>query len=100
VAAIIADVAEDIVGGRPLPVYSFVPSNGSEEARHHGMLTDRKAEVLKLLVQGLTNKQIAVRLGISESAVKNAMQRLFAKTGVRARSQLVRVALQRYREIL
>jgi two-component system nitrate/nitrite response regulator NarL len=39
-------------------------------------------------------------MSISAAAVKNAMQQLFAKTGVRTRSQLVRVALQDYREIL
>jgi hypothetical protein len=48
---------------------------------------------LRLLVQGLANKEIAAQMEISESAVKNAIQQLFAKTGVRARSQLVRVAL-------
>jgi PAS domain S-box-containing protein len=101
VAAIIADVMEDEAPGRPEVLSSDAssPLNISEQPRH-GVLNDRETEVLKLLVQGLTNKQIAVRLSISESAVKNAMQQLFAKTGVRARSQLVRVALQEYRNIL
>jgi two-component system nitrate/nitrite response regulator NarL len=53
-----------------------------------------------LLVQGLANKEIAGRMEISESAVKNAIQQLFAKTGVRTRSQLVRVALEQYRRAL
>ena len=55
-------------------------------------MTDR-TEVLRLLVQGLTNKEIAVRLDVSESTVKNILQQLFAKSTVRTRSQLVRVAL-------
>ena len=55
---------------------------------------------MRLLVQGLANKEIAGRMEISESAVKNTIQQLFAKTGVRTRSQLVRVALEQYRNIL
>ncbi len=70
------------------------------EDRERVVLTSREAEVLKLLVQGLTNKEIGSRMEISESAVKNTMQQLFGKTGVRTRSQLVRVALEAYRKEL
>ncbi len=63
-------------------------------------LTARELEVLRLLVQGLVNKEIAARMGISESAVKNTLQQLFNKSGVRTRSQLVRVALERHRTLL
>jgi len=63
-------------------------------------LTSRETEVLRLLVQGLANKQIAAGLEISESAVKNTMQQLFFKTTARTRSQLVRVAVEHYRELL
>ena len=51
-------------------------------------------------VQGLANKEIAAKLDISESAVKNTMQQLFTKSGVRNRSQLVRVALEHHRNLL
>jgi len=63
-------------------------------------LGSRETEVLRFLVQGLANKEIAARMDISESTVKNTFQQLFAKFGVRSRSQLVRVALERCREIL
>jgi two-component system nitrate/nitrite response regulator NarL len=63
-------------------------------------LNDRELEVLRLVVQGLANKEIASRMNISESAVKNTLQQLFGKTEVRTRSQLVRVALERYRDLL
>ncbi len=63
-------------------------------------MNTREIEVLGLVVQGLANKEIASRLDISESAVKNTLQQLFAKTEVRTRSQLVRVALERYRDLL
>jgi two-component system, NarL family, nitrate/nitrite response regulator NarL len=61
-------------------------------------LTDRERRVLSCIFEGLGNKQIGDRLQISESAVKASLQQLFAKTGVRTRSQLVRIALEQYRD--
>ena len=92
VAAIIADVTEE----------SDVDSlnSPSAEQRELPVLNARETEVLRLLVQGLANKEIAARMEISESAVKNAIQQLFGKTGVRTRSQLVRVALEQFRSSL
>src|SRR5271155_440869 len=61
-------------------------------------LTDRERQVLSFVFEGLANKQIADRLQISETSVKASLQQLFSKTGVRTRSQLVRVALEQYRD--
>jgi len=63
-------------------------------------LTEREARVLSFILEGLANKQIGDRLHISESAVKACLQQLFGKAGVRTRSQLVRIALERYRDQL
>ncbi len=57
-------------------------------------LTAREKQVLQGVFEGLTNKEIGARLGISESSVKAGLQQLFHKTGVRTRSQLVRIALE------
>jgi DNA-binding NarL/FixJ family response regulator len=65
-----------------------------------GTLTDRERQVLTSVFEGLANKEIAARLGVSESSVKATIQQLFAKTGVRTRSQLVRIALERYQDEL
>jgi DNA-binding NarL/FixJ family response regulator len=46
--------------------------------------------------EGLTNKEIGARLELSESSVKAVLQQLFDKTGVRTRSQLVRIALEKH----
>lgn len=59
-------------------------------------LTERERQVLKGVFAGLSNKEIASQLSISEASVKSALQQLFTKTGVRTRSQLVRVALEEY----
>ena len=58
-------------------------------------LNRRERAVLEEVFDGATNKEIAVKLGISESSVKAVMQQLFDKTGVRTRSQLVRIALEK-----
>ena len=68
----------------------------SKETERRRQLTEREREVLKGVFEGLTNKEIAAVLNISEGSVKSALQQLFVKTGVRTRSQLVRVALEEY----
>lgn len=87
-AAIIGEVQEES------------PPDTSASASERISLGVRELEVLRLLVQGHANKEIAAKLEISESAVKNTLQQLFTKTGVRTRSQLVRVALENYRNLL
>ncbi|HEY0161442.1 MAG TPA: response regulator transcription factor [Edaphobacter sp.] len=62
--------------------------------------TERERTTLRYLLQGLANKQIAANLNISESAVKATLQQLFSKTGVRTRSQLVLLAIEKYRDQL
>jgi two-component system nitrate/nitrite response regulator NarL len=63
-------------------------------------LTDRDKTVLRFIFHGLTNKDIASRLEISEGAVKASLRQLFDKLGVRTRAQLVKVALEQYKEQL
>jgi PAS domain S-box-containing protein len=91
-AAIIADVSEE----------QTVQAGGVEslDQQERPSLSTRELDVLRLVVQGLSNKEIAARMTISESGVKNTLQQLFGKTSVRTRSQLVRVALERYRDLL
>lgn len=72
----------------------------SETRQGTDRLSERERQVLSFILEGLANKQIADRLQISESAVKASLQQLFAKTGVRTRSQLVRIALEQFRNQL
>lgn len=62
--------------------------------------TERDKKILRFVVEGMANKEIAKELKVSESAVKSSLQQLFAKTGVRTRSQLVRVALEDCRDLI
>ena len=55
-------------------------------------LTQREAEVLALIGEGLSNREIAARLHVSEATVKTHINNIFSKTGVRDRAQAVRYA--------
>ena len=69
-----------------------VEDAGTRHERPH--LTEREQAVLQGVFEGLGNKEIGARLGVSDSAVKATLQQLFRKTHVRTRGQLVRVALE------
>lgn len=58
-------------------------------------LTEREREVLALLVEGLTNQQIAQRLTLSQSTVKFHVSSILAKLGAASRTEAVSLALQR-----
>ncbi len=73
-----------------------------DQSKHESRpkLTDRDRTVLRCIFQGLANKEIGTRLQISEGAVKGSLRQLFQKLGVRTRAQLVKVALELYRDQL
>ena len=55
-------------------------------------ITPREGEVLALMSQGLSNKEIGERLFISTSTVKNHLHNVFEKTGAVNRVELLRMA--------
>jgi DNA-binding NarL/FixJ family response regulator len=58
-------------------------------------LTPRQMQVLKGILEGRANKEIAANLGVSETSVKCTVRQLFAKTETHCRGQLIRVLLER-----
>ncbi len=66
------------------------------EPRSARPLTSRQQDVLSGILDGLTNKEIAWNLKVSESSIKAVVQELFHKAGVRTRSQLVRIAIEKH----
>jgi two-component system, NarL family, nitrate/nitrite response regulator NarL len=99
--ALLADAIRKVAGGEtwldPTCVQALVEAaKRPERARRDRPFTERENDVLRGVLEGLSNKEIGVRLNISESSVKAALQQLFQKTGVRTRSQLVRIALEEH----
>ena len=72
----------------------------TDQSRVRPRLTERDRAVLRFIFQGLANKEIGSRLEIAEGAVKASLRQLFQKLGVRTRAQLVKVALEQYRDLL
>jgi len=72
-----------------------VQSGTDRAAPRPGALTAREIEVLRLLAQGLANKQIAARLGIRERTVKFHVSAIFRKLDVTNRTEAVTLAAQR-----
>jgi DNA-binding NarL/FixJ family response regulator len=58
-------------------------------------LSERELEVLRLVGEGASNKEVGHRLHISETTVKTHLLHIFAKLGVNDRTQAVTVAIQR-----
>jgi two-component system, NarL family, response regulator NreC len=69
---------------RPPPAWS---ESGAED------LTPREADVLRLLVQGCTNRQVAEELGVNVQAVESDREAIMLKLGLHGRAQLVRYAV-------
>jgi two-component system, NarL family, nitrate/nitrite response regulator NarL len=63
------------------------PSNGHGSQRP--MLTDREEEVISLVAMALSNRQIAVRLSITEGTVKRHLRNIFGKLGAVSRLDAV-----------
>lgn len=55
----------------------------------------REHQVLQLAAQGMTNKEIAYRLGISERTIQFHINSIFNKTGTESRTQVVAMAIQK-----
>ncbi len=64
------------------------------EERHQAPLSGREMEVLRLMVAGMSNKEIAYRLGISHQTVKNHVTAILNKLGVADRTQATVYALR------
>jgi two-component system, NarL family, response regulator len=85
-------VREVHAGGRPIP---------QEVARKLAdrltlsNLTPREIEVVKLVADGLRNKEIGGRLGISEETVQGHMKNILSKLGVNDRTKAAIIAAQR-----
>lgn len=79
-------------GGQYFP--SEIASRLSE--RIHSQLSSRELDVLRLISQGMSNKEIASKLGIAEGTVKIHTVHIFSKLGALDRAQAITIALKRH----
>jgi DNA-binding NarL/FixJ family response regulator len=84
VAAVVDQAQPPVAGEPPSVPRADVPDE----------LTPREVEVLKLIAAGLSNREIADALVLSNATVKTHVNRIFYKTGARDRAQAVRYAYQ------
>ncbi len=67
--------------------------SGSER-RPHERLSEREFQIMRLIVSGLSTREIATQLSLSENTVRTYRTRLFKKMGLKREADLVRYALQ------
>ena len=96
--SLLAQVIRHVVSGgvwlKHEQLQSAVEAQTQTSAKSQNELfTERERLVLSYVFEGFSNRRIAERIGVSNSSVKATMQQLFSKTGVRTRSQLVRIVL-------
>jgi DNA-binding NarL/FixJ family response regulator len=87
-AAEIEQMMNALVTAVPL---HMVAANGNE------LLTERQKSIVALVAEGLSNREIAQQLRLSEHTVKNYLFRIFDKLGVSSRAELIIYALHRNR---
>ena len=100
VAAIFAGVGIWLGGTmtkkKPEVIVREVPVSGPfvlDEARRTELqITPRELEILGLVAEGLSNREIAARVFVSENTVKTHVSRLFDKLGARRRTEAVQIA--------
>lgn len=93
---VLSPTSSAIIGGWSAPATpAAAPSPDVPEALPPGItLSPRESEVLVLMVEALSNKQIATRLGLSETTVKTHVSALIGKLGVQDRVGAVVYALR------
>jgi two-component system, NarL family, response regulator LiaR len=95
--AALADGIRDVHAGRPAlhpSVAARLMRRGDVATSARLGITAREHDVLRLMVEGLANKQIAQRLGIGEKTVKTHVSRVLAKLGVEDRTQAAVLAIR------
>lgn len=99
-----------LAGEKYLPSEAFSESTGNEDVSifdapqssrgpkdvdpKFATLTQRESEILRLLVDGLTNKQIAIELDLQEITVKIHVRNIYRKIGSQNRAQAVKITLE------
>ena len=82
---------KEVVVVREVPVLATEPFSLNEERLKDLGITKRELEILELIAQGLSNREIAEKLFVSENTVKTHSSRLFDKLSAKRRTQAVQL---------
>lgn len=97
-AALLGHGIRDVVAGnvwfKQAQLQTVLHGGAEITADRMSEFTRREQSVLALVCEGLKNREIGARIGVSEGSVKATVQQLFTKFGVRSRSQLIRIAFE------
>ena len=82
---------KEVLVVKEVPVPSLQPFSLNEERLKDLGITKRELEILELMAQGMSNREIAEKLFVSENTVKTHSSRVFDKLGARRRTQAVQI---------
>jgi len=82
---------KEVVVFKELPVTAPVPFTLDEGRLRELSITRRELEILALIASGMSNREIAEKLFVSENTVKTHSSRLFDKLGAKRRTQAVQI---------
>jgi DNA-binding CsgD family transcriptional regulator len=83
---------QEVVVVKEVPVAAIQPFALNKERLQDLGITKRELEILELIAQGMSNREIADKLFVSENTVKTHSSRLFDKLSARRRTQAVQIA--------
>jgi len=82
---------EEVVVVKEVAVLTTRPFELNEERLHELSITRRELEILELIAKGMSNREIAEKLFVSENTVKTHSSRLFDKLSAKRRTQAVQI---------
>jgi len=82
---------QEVVVVKEVPVVTTQPFVLNEDRLRNLGITKRELEILELIAQGMSNREIADKLFVSENTVKTHSSRLFDKLSARRRTQAVQI---------
>jgi DNA-binding CsgD family transcriptional regulator len=83
---------QEVLIVKEVPVPATVPFSLNEQRLKDLGITKRELEILELIAQGMSNREIAEKLFVSENTVKTHSSRLFDKLSAKRRTQAVQIA--------
>jgi DNA-binding CsgD family transcriptional regulator len=83
--------ARETIVVQEVPVEVSTPFSRDDAKRESLSITRRELEILELIAQGLSNREIAEKLYVSENTVKTHSSRVFDKLGAKRRTQAVQI---------